>query len=54
MREDFSPVIGGLFEPKAALCVLEAVCLDGIRHDDTTVWPEGFDPPSSGGLDDHE
>jgi len=33
---------------------LDGVVLDGIRHDDTTLWPDGFEPPSSGGLDDHD
>ena len=33
---------------------MDGVSLDGIRHDETTTWPEGFQPPSSGNLDDHD
>ena len=33
---------------------LDQVVLDGIRHDETTRWPDDFSPPSSGGLDDHD
>ena len=33
---------------------LEGGVLDGVRYDDTTRWPEGFIPPASGGLSDHE
>ena len=33
---------------------LDQVVLDGIRHDETTLWPDDFSPPSSGGLDDHD
>ena len=33
---------------------MDGVSLDGIRHAETTTWPEGFHPPSSGNLDDHD
>ncbi len=51
-------IIEGLMFVALGLIVVPAhadqVILDDIRHDDTTRWPDGFSPPSSGGLDDHD
>jgi len=26
---------------------LDGTALDGIRHDESTIWPDGFTPPTS-------
>ena len=34
--------------------VFEDVTLEGVRHDESTQWPKGFDPPPSVGVTHHE
>jgi uncharacterized protein YjbI with pentapeptide repeats len=34
------------------LADLDGTDLDGVAHDETTTWPEGFDPPPSAESND--
>ena len=34
--------------------VFEGVTLEGVRHDESTQWPKGFNPPPSVGVTHHE